>query len=134
MPAGPDMDLVKKYAVPRNWINPPVFVGRQHVIELVESSWRRVITNNRRNKASPRDTPGYTIVIGGGPGSGKTSLLAHLEERWADEPDSPVFLPLDLKTFADRQKMACSIAAGIEQHQITRIRRERRNFFTAGLD
>ena len=57
---------------------PPVFVGRQRVVNAIEEAADSTLRNWRNGKRFP----GLTCVVQGAPGAGKSSLLAHLAQRW----------------------------------------------------
>ncbi len=60
---------------------PPYFAGRENVVADIENacaaSWARHVSGSAQHSATTR-------VVYGAPGAGKSSLLRHLEERWAN--------------------------------------------------
>ncbi len=68
---------------------PPYFAGREEVVSDIETacalSWESHVSGDSQQRAATR-------VVYGAPGAGKTSLLQHLCERWANDD----FITLDV--------------------------------------
>ena len=65
---------------------PPVFVGRDKVVEDIATA-ANIAHDKWLSGAIDAKDPGLTRIVQGAPGVGKTSLLRHLQERWAGGPE-----------------------------------------------
>ena len=85
---------------------PPVFLGRDAVINDIERA-ARVVYAKWASGSIDRKDPGMTRLVQGPPGSGKTSLLRHLQQRWEGEPGPrrPIAVRLGAGALETREKM-----------------------------
>ena len=64
---------------------PPVFVGREDVLEDIEAAGETVWDDD----PNAHGVPGMTRIVQGAPGAGKTSILAELARRSAERDGAP---------------------------------------------
>ena len=71
---------------------PPVFVGRENILEDIEDAgglaWKRKDPASHHH-AAKHGAPKNTRIVQGAPGAGKTSILAELIKRSAERDDAP---------------------------------------------
>ena len=104
---GPDLALIKEYASPWDRQSPPVFVGRKEEIELVENNCRRAFARFQQRLAPA----GHIVIFQGALGSGKSSLLEHLEKHWNGKTD-----PLVISVPESNLKTSASVVRTIGEH------------------
>ena len=107
---GPDLELIKKYAEPWDRRYPPVFVGRQAEIGLVEKNCRAALDYCRQGE----ETAGHFIVFRGAPGAGKTALLTHFKKSRPGKPDCLLALKLGVNTLEDPKEIALAIVQKVD--------------------
>ena len=95
--------------------DPPNFVGRKEIIE-------RVIQDVEECKQNTSDREGFTSVIQGAPGSGKTSLLKEIEKQMRESPGSVsellIVVPMRWEQLSSASRVASAlIDAYSERHR-----------------
>ena len=106
---GPDRNLVEEFAAPRERKAPRFFVGREDIIAAVETACRRAL----KDPAAIEEVPGLTFLVQGAPGAGKSSLLAHLKNRWSGKDGCPMVMRLDKADLEDASETVLAIATEI---------------------
>ncbi len=105
-----DRELLESYSRPFDRDSAPAFVGRQDILELIEANCQEALKRTRNQKKAA----GYTIVLQGAPGAGKTAVLSHLEEEWDGKKDRPHILSMDKISLKDPESAALEIIRKID--------------------
>ena len=85
MDDGERRSALTKFASEGRRAQPPVFVGRDAVIEDISKAAELAYDKWSSGGIDAKD-PGLTRLVQGAPGAGKTAMLRHLQERWRGDP------------------------------------------------
>ena len=108
---GPDLDGLRFFSEPSDRERAAFFVGRAGEIEDIERALARAL----RHAQAGQRSAGATRLIQGAPGAGKSALLAHLKEKWAQAgPRAPHVLPVYLEDLTEPDCIARTIAACLD--------------------
>ena len=117
-PDGPDRDLVGIYSLPRDKKAAAVFVGRQDIIQAIETNCRGAM----RSVGNGENASGETFLVQGAPGAGKSALLAHLVQRWDGKEGCPMVMEMRDALLKDPSATALEIAKKIDPDKAERFR------------
>ena len=127
---GPDLDGLRFFSEPSDRERAAFFVGRAGEIEDIERALARALRHARAGQRSA----GATRLIQGAPGAGKSALLAHLEEKWAQAGgQAPYVLSVYLEELADPDRIAQAIAARLDPRRAERFRRTETRSGSSGI-
>ena len=116
---GPDLERLREFVSERDRNAAWFFVGRAAEIDEIEETCALAFRRFREGKA----LAGTTRLFQGAPGAGKTALLKHLQERWAQSGDGkPRPLLVDRPMLADPAALVLSIAELIDPEKAQRFR------------
>ena len=136
------LDPLEQFAGATDREHPPVFVGRQEIIQTIRNDLQRRIQNWRAGKKRAWDSG--TFLLQGAPGAGKTALLFHLEETLPKQVHGNLQLKKgirickpDLEDLPDknayRKKLAEALLPGSREKMETREQTRKAGGITAHL-
>ena len=108
----PDFDGLTKFERLTDRQQSPFFAGREAEIEGIEDACASVLDAARTGRL-PR---GETRIVQGAPGAGKTALLARLQEKWAEEEDSPAAAELQIDVLDSERGLALKIVEALDRN------------------
>ncbi len=107
-PEGPDLELIGQFARVRDRRYPPVFVGREKELGVVQDNCTDALGYCRAGKQAG----GHIIVFRGAPGAGKSSLLEHIAVRVTGKSD-PLVIRVPLLTLENPEELVREIAGHV---------------------
>ena len=116
---GPDLDRLREFVAERDRNAAWFFVGRTAEIAEIEETCALAFRRFREGRA----LAGATRLFQGAPGAGKTALLKHLHERWAQSGDgTPRPLLVDRPTLDDPAALVLAIAELLDPDKAQQFR------------
>ncbi len=115
----PDLDRLREFVAERDRNAAWFFVGRTAEIDEIEKTCALAFRRFREGKA----LAGATRLFQGAPGAGKTALLTHLQEKWAQAGDGePHPLLVDRPTLDDPAALVLAIAELLDPDKAQQFR------------
>ena len=108
----PDFNGLMKFEKLTDRQESPFFAGRVAEIEDIEGACASALSAARAGRL-PR---GETRLLQGAPGAGKTALLAHLQQKWAEEEDAPAAAELHVDVLDSERTLALKIVEALDRN------------------
>ncbi len=115
----PDLDRLREFVAERDRNAAWFFVGRKAEIDEIEQTCALAFRRFKEGKA----LAGATRLFQGAPGAGKTALLMHLQQSWAQSGDgNPHPLLVDRPTLDDPAALVLAIAELLDPDKAKQFR------------